>query len=199
MPEYGCLEVACGPMFSGKTEWLVRKYEWLVRMNARPIAFRPRHDTRNELGIIRSHSGASIPATTIGSWPGLRDAAVQAVLFDEAQFVTRSRGMFDGDLLTIVRDLREQGVSVYAAGLDMDFRGHGFDVTARLMAESSKVRRMAATCAWCGAVATMTARTGKTSGRYAVGGWEDYRPACRTHWRAYGAGPMEALAAEAAT
>lgn len=176
----GSLEIFVGPMFAGKTEAIVEKALFLQHMNRNPVIYKPRHDDRYDIHAVVSHSGARVEATAISSWPGDPASTVRAVLLEEVQFFCHP--MFDGDIVEVIRRLRGNGIDVYAAGLDMDFNGRAFEVSAALMAESTKITRLTAHCATCGAAATMTGKLVSGEGRFDVGGAEAYAPFCLTHW-----------------
>jgi Thymidine kinase len=56
MNNFGCIEVICGNMFSGKTEELIRRLRRakIARLDVK--IFKPKIDTRYEEGNIVSHN-----------------------------------------------------------------------------------------------------------------------------------------------
>src|SRR2546423_9323311 len=52
----GTLEVICGPMFSGKTEELIRRVTRAVIARRKVQVFKPRADTRYDRDAVVSHS-----------------------------------------------------------------------------------------------------------------------------------------------
>ncbi len=183
MADRGSLEVICGPMFSGKTDRLIHRYEGAARGSRSVVAVRPARDTRHPPGTIVSHSSQRIPAVSVSSSRELAAlaGAHSAVLIDEVQF-------FDEALPVAIADLRATGSDVIAAGLDRDFRGDPFATTRDLLAEATRVTRLTALCGRCGSPATLTQRL--ANGRpvslnepsLVVGDREIYEPRCERCW-----------------
>jgi thymidine kinase len=176
----GSLEILVGPMFSGKTDELIRR----ARGETRPaVVLKPAVDTRHAPDRLVSHSGASIEALAVARGDEVVAAAreAQAVFVDEVQFL--DRGFADA-----VELLRSRGVDVVAAGLDLDFRREPFPPTGALAAAADRVRRFEARCGRCGRAATVTQRL--VNGRPAplddpvvrIGDEELYEPRCADCW-----------------
>ena len=53
----GCIEVVCGPMFSGKTEELIRRLRRAEIAGQRSLLFKPRIDNRYDDAKVVSHAG----------------------------------------------------------------------------------------------------------------------------------------------
>lgn len=180
----GSLELIVGPMFSGKTDRLIDRFERLsAGQGVDPLAVKPRRDTRSAPELIVSHSNREIPATAIDSPEEILAAAggARAVLIDEIQF-------FDLGLTDAVLRLRERGIDVVAAGLDLDFRREPFETTASLMPSATSVKQLQAVCTRCGRPAAFTQRSvdGRPAGfdapRLLVGDAEIYEPRCARCW-----------------
>lgn len=180
---FGNLTVYTGPMFSGKTNNLIRE----ILFQSYFSSDTPRHlsvyklafDVRYASSQIVSHDGRTVDATVIDSGEGLEYDGVDLVFFDEIQFFVEP--YFHGNILDIVRQYRMNGVDVFCAGLDLDFMGRAFEITASLMAEASEVHRGKARCSVCGGEATMTSRMDLGSARFELG-VEKYSPMCLRHW-----------------
>ena len=56
----GSLEVICGPMFSGKTEELIRRIKRAVIAKRRVQLFKPRIDARYDAEAVVSHSAQKL-------------------------------------------------------------------------------------------------------------------------------------------
>lgn len=181
---YGSLTVFSGPMFADKTNSLVKEILFRTyfsgKDSSRAAIYKIGFDTRYDNGCIVSHDGLRVKARTIQSAGEIRAEGADWVFFDEIQFFTPPH--FDGDIIDRIRELRAEGVDVFCAGLDMDFLGRAFEITALLMAEATKVERLRARCSVCGAPATHTARIDKGERRVELGSSETYSPMCMTHW-----------------
>ena len=84
----GWLEVVCGPMFSGKSEELIRRLRRAEIAGQRVLIVKPRIDDRFDVSHVVSHAGAKMRAVAVdGVQDTLRRAeGYDVVGVDEAQF-----------------------------------------------------------------------------------------------------------------
>ena len=174
---HGYIEVVVGPMYSGKSEELIRRLKRAKIAKQNIIVFKPHIDDRYSKSDVVSHSGDSIEAIPIEKPSDIYDL-IDEDIQDEVQF-------FDEDIVNIAVDLANKGVRVIAAGLDMDFKGEPFGPTPRLLAVAEFVDKIQAICSVCGQPATRSQRLidGKPA-RYddpiiQVGAVESYEARCR--------------------
>jgi thymidine kinase len=190
----GHLEVIVGPMFSGKSEELIRRLNRAVIARQRVMVFKPTIDDRYHTTHVASHAGRVTPAVSVtsteqvrallsgqGELLGVSDTALpDVVAFDEAQF-------FGAGLVPLALELADGGVRVILAGLDLDFRGEPFGVMPELLSRAESVEKLTAICVVCGAPATRTQRLigGRPARRsdpvVMVGAAESYEARCRVH------------------
>ena len=178
----GWIEVVVGPMFSGKSEELIRRVKRALIANQRVLVFKPRLDDRYHASDVVSHDGKRTEALAVRSsqeiGPYLSSHLPQVVAVDEAQF-------FDIGLIPLVLQLAQQGVRVIVAGLDMDFRGEPFGLMPELLSRADYVEKLTAVCPRCGAPASRTQRlVNGAPARFddpviLVGASEAYEPRCR--------------------
>ena len=74
----GWLEVVCGPMFSGKSEELIRRLRRAELAGQRALIVKPRLDDRYDISHVVSHAGARMRAVAVddpADIPGLVDGA----------------------------------------------------------------------------------------------------------------------------
>ena len=149
----GWLEVVCGPMFSGKSEELIRRLRRAEIAGLRTLILKPSIDDRYDVGHVVSHAGAKMRAATASTSGDVRRLAqgYDAVGIDEAQF-------FDDGIVDVIADLVEGGGRVVAAGLAQDFRGLPFGPMPTLLCVAEFVDKLEAVCHRCGGPATMTQR-----------------------------------------
>lgn len=174
-PGSGWIEVITGPMFSGKSEELIRRLRRAAIARMRLQVFKPALDTRYAPDEIVSHSQWRIPSTVVeGSEEILRrlDPRTEVAGIDEAQF-------FDAGLPRLCSHLADLGKRVIVAGLDMDFRGVPFGPMPELMAIAEQVQKITAICARCGAAASYTQRLVESEERVVVGAKDVYEARCR--------------------
>lgn len=170
----GWIEVVCGPMFSGKTEELIRR---LVRAQIAKLKveiFKPQIDLRYSKDEIVSHSRLTIPSKLVTSPWEIYELAQHAdvIGIDEAQFLGH-------DLIEVVQKLADQGKRVICAGLDTDYRGVPFDPIPQLLAIAEYIDKTLAICVVCGNPAKHTQRVVASNERVLVGATEAYEARCR--------------------
>jgi thymidine kinase len=177
----GRVEVICGPMFSGKSEELLRRLKRAKIAKKKYQLFKPEVDDRYSDTEVVSHSGERLECQVLQNSFHLSDQYnlnedTKIVAFDEAQF-------FDSMLVSTVTSLANMGKRVIVAGLDMDSRGAPFGPMPELMAVAEEVLKLTAVCESCGEPATHTYRTTeKEKGQVLVGAGDHYQARCRDHW-----------------
>lgn len=177
----GWIEVITGPMFAGKSEELIRRIKRLEYAKKLVLVFRPRIDNRYSLDEVVSHSNVRRKSVIIDKasdiLPLLRKD-IYAVVIDEVQFL-------DFAIVRLCEKLANQGLRVIVAGLDSDFRGEPFAITAELLARAEYITKLTAICVCCGSPATKTQRIVNNQPAHygdpivVVGASETYEPRCR--------------------
>jgi thymidine kinase len=177
----GWLEVVCGPMFSGKSEELIRRLRRAEIAGQRALVVKPALDDRYDVGHVVSHAGAkmrAVAAEASSDVPRLANG-YDAVGIDEVQF-------FDESIIDAIEELVARGTRVVAAGLAQDFRGLPFGAMPTLLCVAEFVDKLEAVCHRCGGPATMTQRLvdgepapfdGET---IQVGALDSYEARCRS-------------------
>ncbi len=162
----GKLIVVVGPMYAGKTAWLI---DYAAGKDFR--AFLPEIAVRG----LRSRDGRELPATRlpvdIAGNVELGEASLY--LFDEVQF-------FGKGFVELVLELLRSGKDVVAAGLDLDWQGRPFETTASLLALADVVVKLTARCAVCGAPARFSWKVSADGHR--IDPAAHYEPRCRHHY-----------------
>jgi thymidine kinase len=174
-PGGGWIEVVSGPMFSGKSEELIRRLRRAVIARQRVQVFKPRLDDRYAPEELVSHSQWRIPCEVIERSDEVLarlDPRTEVVGIDEAQF-------FDLGLPDICTHLANLGKRVLVAGLDMDYRGVPFGPMPTLLAIAEQVHKIHAICARCGAAGAYTQRLSEAREQVVVGASEVYEARCR--------------------
>ena len=179
-PSGGWLEVICGPMFSGKSEEMIRRLRRAEIAGQRVVIFKPRIDDRYDAADVVSHAGARMRGVPVAGVAELlaRADGYEVVGIDEVQF-------FEADVVSAALRLADAGVRVVTAGLDQDFRRLPFGAMPDLLAHAEFVDKLQAVCHRCGGPATTTQRlvdgspapySGDT---IVVGANEQYEARCR--------------------
>jgi thymidine kinase len=184
-PGAGWIEVIAGPMFSGKSEELIRLLRRAMIARQRVQVFKPKLDNRYSEGDVVSHTQMRIPCELVERSSDVLtrlDPRTEVVGIDEAQF-------FDDDLPRVCGHLANLGKRVLTAGLDMDYRGIPFGPMPELLAVAEEVHKIHAICTRCGAPAAYTQRLIESDELVVVGAVDAYEARCRRCHEPEGAPP----------
>ncbi len=170
----GVIEVICGPMFSGKTEELIRRLRRALIARRRVVILKPALDDRYAADHLVSHSAQRVPSLVVRNSAEVfrhgREAEVVGV--DETQFL-------DEGIVEVCERLADAGKRVIVAGLDLDYRGIPFEPIPQLLARAEYITKTLAICVVCGAPAGRTQRVAGRDERILVGSTEFYEARCR--------------------
>lgn len=171
----GWIEVICGPMFSGKTEELIRRLRLALIAKQRVQIFKPALDNRYDDKYVMSHSEQKFICTPVKSSKEILEQindSTRIVGIDEAQF-------FDEGIVDVCEKLANRGLRVIVAGLDQDYLGRPFGAMPTLLCVAESVLKLKAVCMSCGGLATRTQRLTADKEQVVVGSGERYEARCR--------------------
>ncbi len=171
----GWIEVICGPMFSGKSEELIRRLRRAIIARKRVQVFKPVLDNRYSTNEIVSHADTRLAATVVESARASLeqlDWRTQVVGFDESNF-------FGPDLVDVAQQLADSGKQVIVGGLDTDYLGRPFPPMPDLLAVAESITKMLAICMRCGNPAKHTQRLVESGDLIVVGAAGMYEARCR--------------------
>ena len=180
----GRVEVITGPMFSGKSEELIRRLKRAQIAKRKVLCFKPDLDVRYHRTAIASHSSQTLDAHTVANVEGLKAVlfplieGIEVIGIDEAQF-------FDPSLVALSLELMHLGKRVILAGLDTTFAGEPFPPVPDLMAVADEVVKLSAVCMQCGAPAVHTQRLNASQALVVVGAAGLYEARCRACFKPY--------------
>ena len=171
----GWIEVVCGPMFSGKSEELIRRLRRAEIARQRVQIFKPQIDQRYGDSHIVSHSELKIRSDSVQTAADLEarlDRRTEVIGIDEAQFL--GEGIVD-----IVVRLADLGKRIIIAGLDTDYLGRPFHPMPELLAVADEITKTLAICMQCGNPAKHTQRLIASEDLIVVGAAGMYEARCR--------------------
>lgn len=176
----GWIEVICGPMFSGKSEELLRRIGLLKFAEVKYLLFTPVTDTRSGSKKAKSRDGRIIESIAVNRAREMIDYInksaedIQVIGVDEAQF-------FDDELPEVCNYLANNDYIVIAAGLDMDSFGRPFTPMMKLLIYAEQITKLKAVCTNCGASASFTGHTRPrpADAQILVGDTNEYTAHCR--------------------
>lgn len=180
----GRLEVICGPMFSGKSEELIRRMRRAKIAQQTVVAFKNRLDNQHDHAVeyVISHNGTKISARPTETVQEILNIAeqenAQVICIDNVHF-------FSQKIIQTICTLLAKGKQVIVAGLDLDFRGIPFGPIPTLLALANQITKLHAICSLCGNEGNFTQRF--INGKAAVyddpivmiGAHETYQARCR--------------------
>jgi thymidine kinase len=171
----GWIEVICGPMFSGKSEELIRRLRRARIARKRVQVFKPALDNRYSADEIVSHGDQRMDSEVVSNAKEMLaklDWRTQVVGVDEANF-------FGPDLIDITAQLADTGKQVIIAGLDTDFLGRPFSPMPELLCLAESITKTLAICMRCGNPAKHTQRLVESDDLIVVGAAGMYEARCR--------------------
>ncbi len=174
----GWIEIISGPMFSGKSEELIKRIRRAQIARRRVQIFKHGSDDRYDATNIVSHSQQSLPGIAVNNPEEILskvDDRTELVAIDEGQF-------FEDSIVKVVDTLANRGKRVIVAGLDMDYMAEPFGPMPRLMCTAEYVTKQLAICMVCGDPANFTQRLTLSKDQIVVGASETYEARCRHHF-----------------
>jgi len=170
----GVLEVICGPMFSGKTEELIRRLRRALIAKQDVVILKPWIDNRFSSDHLVTHNEEKIPSAQASSPEQVRKLAAGAdvVGIDEVQF-------FGPGIVPVIDELADGGARVIVAGLDMDYRAVPFEPVPQLLARAEYITKALAICVCCGNPASRSQRISAATSQILVGALDHYEARCR--------------------
>lgn len=171
----GWIEVVCGPMFSGKSEELIRRLRRSRIARKRVQVFKPTIDDRYSVDEIVSHGDQRMKSEVVNSAKEILeklDWRSQVVGVDESNF-------FGPDLVGVATQLADAGKQVIVAGLDTDFMGRPFAPMPELLCLAESITKTLAICVRCGNPAKHTQRLVESADLIVVGAAGMYEARCR--------------------
>jgi thymidine kinase len=178
MPGY--LELAFGPMFSGKTTWLTNLHKQCKYCNMRVVVVNYVGDTRYttaEDALLSTHDRTMIPCIMCSTIEELETRHADEVA--RADVILINEGQFFGDIMRILHYV-DAGKRVYICGLDGDFEKKRIGAFLDLIPHCDKVCKLTSLCSICrnGKEAIFSFRTTPETDQIVIGS-DNYIPLCR--------------------
>lgn len=187
----GRLEIIIGPMYSGKTEELIRRITRRRIAKQEGLVFKPVIDTRDK-SFVKSRAGTVIEAISISEisdiFKHLEKRKVNFIAIDEIQF-------FSETIYDVLESVLNKNIDVLSSGLNLDFKGEPFKSVEDLVIRADDITLLKAVCVVCGKDATRTQRLILKNGSWLPASKSDdvilidgsiesvrYEPRCRDCW-----------------
>ena len=173
------LEIIIGPMFSGKTGFLVDIYRKAKFCNNNIVVVNYIGDKRYSQTELSTHDKVMIPCIQIEELSQLDMNFKDQIT--KAEIILINEGQFFKDLFKWVSNLVENtNKRIYVCGLDGDFKQNKFGEILDLIPISDKTTKLNALCAVCkdGTPAPFSFRCSKETQQTLIGS-DNYIPVCR--------------------
>lgn len=180
----GSLEIIMGPMFSGKTEMLINKYNAysiisephnIILSTTRCMAFNYHKDTRYGENIIASHNKKYIFSINIEFLSQIFDlpnfSKTTHIFINEAQFFTDLKQ-------SVIKLVEECNKHVIICGLDSDFKREKFGDIWDLIPHADNIIKLKGKCNNCDNYSLFTHRVSNEEKQEVIG-TNNYIPLCR--------------------
>lgn len=171
----GWIEAICGPMFSGKSEELMRRLRRAMIARKRVQVFKPILDDRYSSDEIVSHAERRMQSKAVQNAAEILsrlDWRTEVVGIDESNF-------FGQELVSLATQLADSGKQVIIAGLDTDYMGRPFPPMPDLLTLAESITKTLAICMRCGNPAKHTQRLVESDDLIVVGAAGIYEARCR--------------------
>lgn len=167
-----------GPMFSGKTEELLRRMRRAAIAKQDVCLIKPLRDDRHGTTDVVSHDARRQTAIAVERAEDIErhianlDRKPEVVVVDEVQF-------FDLEVVDVCNRLADGGIRVIVAGLDLDYLGRPFGPMPLLLAHAEYVTKLHAICSRTGRPAHFSHRLEGGDDHVQIGGAESYEALSR--------------------
>jgi thymidine kinase len=191
--ENAYLELIIGPMFSGKTSYLLDIYKKCKLCNI-PIAV-INHSSDNRYtennNLLSTHDKTMVPCILAKSLVELWNYSSLEENFNtlsenhmfvrNADVILINEGQFFEDLYPCVLDMLREKKQVYISGLDGDFQRQKFGAILDLIPMCDKVIKLNSLCGICknGNPGIFSKRISSEMTQTVIGGSDKYIPVCR--------------------
>jgi thymidine kinase len=172
----GYLELIFGPMFSGKTTYLINTYNQCTRKGNNVFVINYSEDTRYGDKMLSSHDQVMIPCVfskTLYRALNTHDInSYDVVLINEGQF-------FEDLYESVIYLVESVNKTVYICGLDGDFKRQKFGTILDLVPLSDKITKLRSKCDYCTSPALFSHRITSEKEQVIIG-VNNYVPLCRS-------------------
>lgn len=188
----GKIEIFCGPMYSGKTEEVLRRLERLYHAKINYAVFKLKKDARYSEDRVVSHAKKGVEAVNVETALDIltycnKNPDIKHIAIDEIQFLpvhdSETGQPLPFNAFKLCKDLKHRGYTIYASGLDMDFKGDPFGIMPQLLAIADEIHKLKAVCFRCGAMdASFSGKLSDSDAIEDIGEKDKYEALCYTHW-----------------
>ena len=166
------LDIIIGPMFSGKTTFLIELYNRLIIHNISVIAINHIIDNRYSDTLLSSHDKVMIPCIKTDKLFNIINDIndYEYILINEAQFFE--------DIVDFTINMIANNKKIYIVGLDGDFQKNKFGKLLDLVPHCDTITKLKSKCYNCNNNGIFSKRITNEKEQIIVGS-NNYVPSCR--------------------
>ena len=175
----GYLEMAIGPMFAGKTSWIIRLYNQYKFYTKNIVVINFSGDERYSRTELSNHDKIMIPCIHTTKLKNI-------VLPSESEVIFINEGQFFDDIVEWVKDkVDNENKKIYICGLDGDFKRNKFGSLLDLIPHCDKIQKLNSLCSNCkdGTPAIFSHRICDDNNQVLIGNDNYYIPLCRSCYK----------------
>lgn len=172
----GYLELIIGPMFSGKTSYLVNVYKKYKFCDLTILTINHTIDNRYSSTQLSTHDMIEIPCIFINKMSEVFNLDE----YKDSDVILINEGQFFNDLEHVVKKCLKENKKVYVAGLESDYQQKKFGQIIDLIPICDRINKLHSLCALCknGEQAIFSKRLSDEKQQTLVGN-DNYIPVCR--------------------
>lgn len=167
------LYLIIGPMFSGKTSFIIEKFN-----QHNTLAIKPIIDNRYNTKEIVSHDNIKIPCISISFLCSL----INKIDFNQFKNIIIDEGQFFKDIANFINMMDKYHINIYVAALNGDFNRKPFDVISTLYSRADEIFFKQGKCYFCNNKSSFSLKfdvnTNSLNSQIDVGGCDKYHPVC---------------------
>jgi len=169
----GNLELIIGPMFSGKTSELIRRYSRNIIAEKKSLVIRYSEDNRYSLTNIVTHNGIHVEAVSCQKLSELElDEYIEILFIDEIQFYP--------DAYEFCLEQINNGINLIITGLNGTFDRIPFSNVSKLISLATDITFCKSICHYCKKdIGCYSKRISAERDNIVIGGTDKYRAACK--------------------
>jgi len=168
----GMIELVIGPMFAGKSTFMVQKCNEAIHDKKRVVIIKHASDKRYEKNIVTHDQGSFDNVIYLSN--------ISDIHMDDYDVIGIDEGHFFSSLDLFCLDALKNDKHVIISGLSSDYLMRPFDIISKVIPLSTHIYKMNAKCTLCDQCANFTKRITKTNELFVIGGINEYEPRCYT-------------------
>jgi len=175
----GYLEIILGPMFSGKTTYLIDLYKEYIDYDKKILVVNYSGDKRYHTNMLSTHDKIMIPCIFVSKLSEL----FEQNLIEKSDIILINEGQFFEDIFdSVIKIVENHKKSVHVCGLDGDFRRQKFGNLLDLIPYCNDVIKLKANCMYCDSYAIFSHRLTDDKKQVIIGS-DNYIPLCRNCYK----------------